>query len=66
VAYPGDFRGHVPTLPGHVGGAPFFATSDPGLQQKQEALRANTPPSSNAVFVMVWVKTPTREAFQAA
>jgi hypothetical protein len=30
------------------------------------ALRANPPPSSNAVFVIVWVKTPTREAFQAA
>jgi hypothetical protein len=34
--------------------------------KKQVALRANPPPSSNAVFVIVWVKTPTREAFQAA
>jgi hypothetical protein len=66
VVYPGGFRGHWPTLPGHVGGTPFFATTDPELWQNQLALRANTSPSSNAVSVIVWVKTPTREAIQAA
>src|SRR5687767_4122416 len=65
LAYPGDFRGHVPTLPGHVGGAPFFAaTSDPGLQQKAGGSEGQHPAEQQRrLRHRVWVKTPTREAF---